>query len=88
MISAETWYDTYNGGLLAIVEVFKTWKHYLEGCKHEVLVLIDENNLQRFMETKSLSSRHVCWVQKLLKYHFQINYRKGKANEAANALSQ
>ncbi len=45
MISAETWYETHDGELLAIVEAFKTWKHYLEGCKHEVLVLIDYNNL-------------------------------------------
>ncbi len=57
MISAKTWYKTHNKELLAIVEVFKTWRHYLKGCKYEVLVLTDYNNLQRFMEMKSLSSR-------------------------------
>ena len=31
MIPTETRYKTHNGGLLAIVEAFKTWKHYLEG---------------------------------------------------------
>ena len=30
MILVKTRYKTYNGELLAIVEVFKTWKHYLE----------------------------------------------------------
>ena len=35
---------------------FKTWRHYLEGCKHKVLVLTDHNNLRRFMDMKSLSS--------------------------------
>ncbi len=45
MIPAETRYETHNGELLAIVEAFKTWRHYLEGCKHEVLVLTDHNNL-------------------------------------------
>ncbi len=59
MILAKTRYETYNGELLAIVETFKMWKHYLEACKHEVLVLIDYNNLQRFMDTKTLSSRQV-----------------------------
>ncbi len=44
MIPAETRYETHNGELLAIVEVFKTWKHYLEGCKYKVLILIDHNN--------------------------------------------
>ena len=57
MIPAETRYETHDGELLAIVEAFKTWRHYLEGCKHEVLVLTDHNNLCRFMDTKSLSSR-------------------------------
>ena len=59
MIPAETRYETHDGELLAIVEAFKTWRHYLEGCKHEVLVLTDYNNLRRFMDTKSLSSRQV-----------------------------
>ena len=38
------------------------------------------------MDTKSLSSRQVCWAQELSQYHFQINYRQSKANAAANAL--
>ena len=46
MIFAETGYKTYDTELLAIVEVFKTWRHYLEGCKHEVFILTDHNNLQ------------------------------------------
>ena len=57
MIPAETRYETHNSELLAIVEVDKTWRHYLEGCKHEVFVLTDHNNLCRFMDTKSLSSK-------------------------------
>ena len=65
MIPAEIWYKTYDGELLAIVEAFKTWRHYLKGCKHEVLVFIDHNNLRRFMNTKSLSSKQVRWAQEL-----------------------
>ena len=59
MISAETRYETYNGELLAIVKAFKTWKHYLEGSQHEVLILTDHKILRRFIDTKSLSSRQV-----------------------------
>ena len=88
MILTETRYKTHDAELLAIVEAFKTWRHYLEGCKHEVLVLTDHNNLRQFMDTKSLSSRQVRWAQELLRYHFQIDYRQAKANEAANALSR
>ena len=57
IIPTKTWYKTYDGELLVIVEAFKTWRHYLEGCKHELLVLTDHNNLHCFMDTKSLSSR-------------------------------
>ena len=74
MISTKTCYKTYDGELLAIVEAFKTWKHYLEDCKHEVLVFTDYNNLYRLINIKSLSSRQVWWAQELFCYHFQIDY--------------
>ena len=45
MIPAETQYETHDGKLLAIIEAFKTWRHYLEGCKHKMLMLTDHNNL-------------------------------------------
>ena len=88
MIPVETWYETHDGELLAIVEAFKTWKHYLEGCKHEVLVLINHNNLQCFMDTKILSSKQVRWAQELSRYHFQLDYWQGKANRTVDALSR
>ena len=40
------------------------------------------------MDTKSLSSRQVRWAQELSRYHFCIDYQQGKANAAANTLSQ
>ena len=70
MIPEETQYKTHNGKLLAIIKAFKTWHHYLEGCKHKVLIFTDNNNLCYFMDTKSLSSRQVHWAQKLSQYHF------------------
>ena len=88
MIPAETRYEIHDGELLAIVEAFKTWRHYLEGYKHEVLVLTDHNNLHRFMDTKSLSSKQVRWAQELSRYHFRIDYYQGKENRADDALSQ
>ncbi len=75
MIPAENWYETHDGKLLVIIEVFKTWRHYLEGCKHDILVLTDHNNLQRFIDMKSLSSKQVQCAQKLSKYHFRIDYQ-------------
>ena len=88
MIFAETCYETYNNEFLIIIKAFKTWKHYLESCKHEVLVFTDHNNLRRFMDTKSLSSRQVHWALELSRYHFRIDYCQGKTNEAVDALSR
>ena len=88
MISIETQYETHNAELLAIIEAFKTWRHYLEGCKYEILVLTDHNNLRQFMDTKNLSSRQIRWAQEPLRYYFRINYRQSKANRAANTLSR
>ena len=88
MIPVETQYKTHNTELLAIVKAFKTWRHYLEGCKHKVLVLTDHNNLRRFIYTKNLSFRQVRWAQELFRYYFQIHYCQGKANGAADALSR
>ncbi len=88
MITPETRYETHDQEFLAIVEAFKTWRHYVEGCKYEVLVLIDHTNLRQFMDTNSLSSRQVRWVKELFRYHFRIDYRQKKANGAADALSR
>ena len=73
-ISADIRYKTYYDEFLAIVKTFKIWQHYLEGCKQEVFVLIDHNNLCCFMDIKSLSFRQVRWAKKLSRYYFCINY--------------
>ena len=88
MILAKTRYKTHNQELLAIVETFKTWCHYLEGYKYEVFILTDHNNLRQFIDTKSLSSCQVRWAQELSQYHFRIDYRQRKANAAADTLSR
>lgn len=60
IIFAKTCYKTHNEKFLAIIQVFKTWCHYLKGCKHKVFVLTNHNNLFCFMVTKSLSFKQVC----------------------------
>ena len=59
MILMDIRYKTHDGELLAIIEPFKTWRYYLEGSQHKVLVLTNYNNFCRFINTKSLSFRQV-----------------------------
>ena len=51
------YYKMHNAKLLAIIEIFTNWRHYLKDCLYKALVLTDYNNLYQFMNTKSLSSR-------------------------------
>lgn len=41
----ETKYETHNGELSAIIETFKTWKHYLKGSQYEILKFTNYNKL-------------------------------------------
>ena len=87
MIPAKTQYKIYNAELLVIIKAFQIWRHYLEGCKHAVLVLANHNNLRWVMDTKSLSFRQVRWAQELSRYYFRIDYYQSKANGASDGLS-
>ena len=83
MLPAERNYETHDAELLAIVESFKTWRHYLEGADHTILVLTDHNNLKKLMETTRLSGRQIRWAQELLRYDSKIDYHLGTTNPAA-----
>ena len=80
--SAEANYETHDAELLAIVQAFKQWRHYLEGSAHPVTVLTDHNNLQYFMTTKELNGRQARWAEKLARFDFVIQHRPGKSNPA------
>ena len=45
MILAKIQYKTHNNELLAIIEAFKIWRHYLESYKYKVFVLTNHYNL-------------------------------------------
>ncbi|KAH9270470.1 hypothetical protein BASA83_007470 [Batrachochytrium salamandrivorans] len=53
--SAERNYEIYDKELLAVVDSFKHWRHFLQGGHHPVTVLCDHKNLEYFMTTKKLT---------------------------------
>jgi RNase H-like domain found in reverse transcriptase/Reverse transcriptase (RNA-dependent DNA polymerase)/Integrase zinc binding domain/Chromo (CHRromatin Organisation MOdifier) domain/Integrase core domain len=75
-------YETHDSELLAIVAVFKQWRHYLEGSKYTIEVLTDHNNLRGFMSVKALTRRQARWAVALAPYDFTIQHRPGKTNPA------
>ena len=86
IVLAKMRYETHDAKLLAIVDAFKNWRHYPEGCQYKVLVLTNHNNPRQFMDMKSLSFRQVHWTQELFRYYFHIDYYQDKANRAPDAL--
>ena len=79
---AEQNYNIHDKELLAIVDAFKHWRHYLEGARHRILIKCDHKNLEYFMTSKVLSRRQARWAETLSQFDFIIEHLDGKKNPA------
>jgi hypothetical protein len=72
--------------LAAVVHALKIWRHYLIGnrCK----LFSDHKSLKYFFTQTELNMRQRRWLELIKDYDVEINYRPGKANVVADALSQ
>ena len=85
---AEKNYAAHELEMLAIVEAFRTWRHYLEGAKQQITVLTDHQSL-KYMETQpTLTRRQAKWMEYMAQYNYKILYQPGKTNSVADALSR
>ena len=66
----------------AICEKFKD---YLISSKFTVLT---DNNPLTYVCTSCLGAAQICWLSNLMLFDFEIKYRAGKSNQAADALSR
>lgn len=57
ILSVKHNYEIYNTKLLVIVEVFKIWYHCFEKTVYTILILINYNNLKKFMNIIYLSKK-------------------------------
>src|SRR5690606_24528425 len=85
---AERNYHIHDQELLAIVEAFEHWRHYLIYSEHVTKVFTDHKNLLYFTTKQNLNSRQVRWSRILQNYNFEIEDRPGNKNQAADALSR
>jgi len=85
---AERNYEIQDKELLAILEAFKEWNHYLLGADKPVTVYTDHQNIQNFLTTKVWTQRQISWAQRLADYHFKIVYCLGKRRGKPDALSR
>ena len=65
--------------------VCKKFKDYLIGSKFTVLT---DNNPLTYVHTSRLGTSQICWLSNLTLFDFDIKYRVGKCNQAADTLSQ
>jgi hypothetical protein len=87
-LPAELNYTVYDKELLAIVETFKNWRHFLLYSPLKVVVKSDHNNLKYFNTSRLLKPRHDRWAEKLAQFDFVIEHIAGSANVVADALSR
>ncbi len=85
--SAEFNYPIYDKEMLAIIRCIEQWDAELRSCTG-FTVLTDHRNLEYFMKNQKLSERQSRWAAALSRYNFKIEYRAGKDNLAADALSR
>lgn len=78
--------STYEKGLLALVLAIKKWRTYLLGSRFTIR--IDHQSLKYLLEQRVDTPAQKKWLTKLMGYDFIVEYRSGRENMAADALSR
>jgi RNase H-like domain found in reverse transcriptase len=73
---------------MAIYEAFKAWRHYLEGTKVPIDVVMDHKNLEYFCTTQILSRRQARWSTFLSGFNMVIRFRPGHLRTKPDALTR
>ena len=81
-------YDVYNCELLALIEMFRHWRHYLHQAAHTVKVHTDHANLLYWKNPGDHDRRVMCWHAELMEYNFELVHISGKMNGQADTLSR
>lgn len=78
--------SVYEKELLAILLAVKKWYHYLQ-CQR-FIILTDHQSLKYLLEQKLTTPTQQAWMAKLMHFDYEIRYKKGVENSAADALSR
>ncbi|TYK05161.1 reverse transcriptase [Cucumis melo var. makuwa] len=72
--------------MTTIVHCLRTWRHYLLGNKFTVMT--DNVATSYFQTQKKLTPKQARWQDFLAEFDFKLEYKPGRANVVADALSR
>ncbi|PKI52792.1 hypothetical protein CRG98_026827 [Punica granatum] len=79
-------YSTYDKELYALVRALETWQHYL--WLKEFVIHTNHESLKHLKGQNKLNRRHTKWVKFIEMFPYVIQYKQGKKNAVADALSR
>lgn len=78
--------STYDKEAMAILEALKKWKHYFAASS--LVIRTDQQSLRYIQDRKLTEGIQHKLLCKLLGYNYTVEYKKGKENRVADALSR
>ena len=76
----------YEKELLSLMTAVQKWKHYLLGG--HFVIKTDHESLKYLLEQKITTPLQQKWLAKLMGMDYEIQYKRGKENVVADALSR
>ncbi|KAL0440158.1 UNVERIFIED_CONTAM: hypothetical protein Slati_2498800 [Sesamum latifolium] len=71
---------------LALLLAITKWKHYLQG--NHFIIRTNQKSLKHILDQRIDSILQQKWITKLLGLSYEVQYKKGSENRAADALSR
>ncbi|KAL5758776.1 hypothetical protein ACOSP7_021387 [Xanthoceras sorbifolium] len=79
-------YTVQEKEMTAVVHCLRTWRHYLLGS--HFVIRTDNVATSYFQTQKKLSPKQARWQDFLAEFNYTLEYKPGKANLVADALSR